>query len=132
MANYYSRQLEVLNLKSDYPISVLFRDGEGNKTNQMSLNPESVEVFTAWLNDNFLNSKQTALETIKELLKELTANKQSSKISGLEIDSSTYIVQVFNDYCVVEQCGVQIDLNLNNLSRTLLAKIILKLGEKIN
>lgn len=43
--NYYSTQLEKLNLNSEYIPTVLISDGEGNKTNYMNINSESALVL---------------------------------------------------------------------------------------
>jgi len=46
---YYQNQLAKLNKRSDYPTTIKFVDGEGNQTNCMDLNSESIEVFIDYL-----------------------------------------------------------------------------------
>lgn len=43
--NYYSNQLERLNLNSEFAPTVIISDNNGNKTNTMNINSESAKVF---------------------------------------------------------------------------------------
>lgn len=43
--NYYSNQLERLNLNSEFEPTVIISDNNGNKTNTMNINSESAKVF---------------------------------------------------------------------------------------
>lgn len=43
--NYYSNQLERLNLNSEFEATVIISDNNGNKTNTLNINAESAKVF---------------------------------------------------------------------------------------
>lgn len=43
--NYYSNQLERLNLNSEFEPTVIISDNNGNKTNTMNINSESAKIF---------------------------------------------------------------------------------------
>lgn len=65
---YYSEQLKRINLKSEFPAQVKLSDGEGNKTNFLSLNKESAKVLVKWLTANFL--KETKSKRKEKILRE--------------------------------------------------------------
>jgi len=48
--NYYESQLSKLKPESEFPTSIKIFDGEGNQTNQMDLNAESIPVLIEFLN----------------------------------------------------------------------------------
>lgn len=50
MENYYKDQLSALSKDSDYPMSVVLSDGQGNRTKQINLNTESIPEVTSFLN----------------------------------------------------------------------------------
>ena len=47
--SYYKDQLNKLT-NSEYYKTVVFTDGDGNKTNYMNLNKESIPIFIKYLN----------------------------------------------------------------------------------
>lgn len=52
-SKYYSDQLAKLNLNTDYYLTIVLSDGEGNITNNLNLNKESIKVLKAFL-DQYL------------------------------------------------------------------------------
>lgn len=50
--SYYKKQLDKLT-NSEYYKTVVFTDGDGNKTNYMNLNKESIPVFIEYLENEY-------------------------------------------------------------------------------
>jgi hypothetical protein len=49
MENYYKDQLKKLNIDSEYPLSIKIFDGQGNTTNQLDLNKESIQALKMFI-----------------------------------------------------------------------------------
>lgn len=50
---YYKEQLRKLKSDNVYNFGIVVSDSDGNKTKQMNLNVESIEVLQVWLNKEF-------------------------------------------------------------------------------
>lgn len=50
-SSYYTRELSRLSDSFEWPISVIFIDGDGQRTKQMDIDQESVSIFIQYLED---------------------------------------------------------------------------------
>jgi len=67
--NYYTDQLNKIKPVTQYPPTVkFFANGNGDDTNNLSLNEESAISIINWLAENFLNNK-TLTQVLSELNK---------------------------------------------------------------
>lgn len=62
MENYYKNQLKQLVSNSEYPISIQLTDGDGNRTKNMTLNLESIQVLKDFLQELEVKLKATDKE----------------------------------------------------------------------